>query len=102
MTKYCSYVGKVGLSFELEQHSGLLPMAWDSFPKIVRKHAMQILIPIFDTLIGIETWRIMHPQRILHAPDAISVHGGALPGESRNRVLRSRAQCSANKAIAAQ
>ena len=28
-------------------------------------------------------WRILHLRRILHAPGAISVHGGVSPGEPR-------------------
>ena len=30
----------------------------------------------------------LHPRRILHAPDAISVHDSVLPGELQNRALR--------------
>ena len=34
------------------------------------------------------TWRTLHQRRILHAPGAISVHGGVSPRDSRTRALR--------------
>ena len=39
------------------------------------------------------TWTL-HPQRILHAPGVISVHGGVSPREPRSRAFRSRAEGS--------
>ena len=36
-----------------------------------------------------ETWRTLHPRWISHAPGAISVHGGVLPGETQSRALLS-------------
>ena len=46
--------------------------------------------------------RTLHPRRILHAPGAISVHGGFSPDESRTRVLRSGAEYSTDWATVAQ
>ena len=40
------------------------------------------------------TWGTFHPQRILHAPCAISVHGDVSPGEPQTQDLRSGAECS--------
>ena len=40
------------------------------------------------------TWGTLHPRRILHAPDAISVHGGISPGEPGTRAFQSRAEGS--------
>ena len=45
-------------------------------------------------------WRTLHPRRILHAPGAISVHGG--PGEPRTQALRSGAEDSTYWATVAQ
>ena len=40
------------------------------------------------------TWRTVHPQRILHAPGAISVYGSFSLGEPRTRALQSGAEDS--------
>ena len=40
------------------------------------------------------TWRTLRSQRILHAPLAISVHGGVSPGKSQTWSLLSGVECS--------
>ena len=49
---------------------------------------------------NLETWRTLHPRRILHASGAINVHGSVTPGEPRTWALRYGAECSADLAIA--
>ena len=46
-------------------------------------------------------WRTLQPRRILHAPGAISVHGGVSPGKPRTRALQSGAEDSTDWAPAA-
>ena len=46
------------------------------------------------------TWRTLHTRRILHAPNAISVHGGVSSAEPRIRALRSGAEWSGDRATA--
>ena len=56
-------------------------------------------LPHFDTpmrIILMGAWRILPPRRILHAPGAISFHGGVSLGEPRTRALRSGAKCSSD------
>ena len=57
----------------------------------------RVWVPRIGTLRGIicmGTWRTLHPRRILHALDAISAHGGFLPGEPRTWALWSEAENS--------
>ena len=46
------------------------------------------------------TLRTLHPEQILHAPGANSVHGGVLPGEPRAQGLQSGAECFADRGTA--
>ena len=53
----------------------------------------------FDTptcLMWMETWRTLHPRRVIHAPGVISVQGDVLSGKPGIRVLRSGAKCSSD------
>ena len=47
------------------------------------------------------TWSTLHARRILHAPGAISVHGGFSPGEPRALALRSGVEYFTDWATAA-
>ena len=95
-------LGWVGFKVGLSNASGLLPTVWDSSWRIIRRHAIAILIrhgsilirrivigryddgnawsgwlPRFSTprgVIWMETWRILLPREILYAPGAISIH----------------------------
>ena len=83
---YSILIGWVGLMSEQSCASGLFPMVWDSSRRMIRRHAVAFLIkiltlqlPHFGTprsIIWMGTWRTLHTRRILHAPDANSVHGG--------------------------
>ena len=48
-----------------------------------------------------ETWRKLYPLRILHAPGAISVHGGFSSGKPRTWILRYGTEDSTDWAIVA-
>ena len=57
----------------------------------------------FDTprgIIWMGTWRTLYPRWILHASDAISIHGGVLAGKPRAQVRRSGTEHSADWATA--
>ena len=71
------WVGLVGFNVGLEQ---LLPTVWDSFLRMIRRHAITILIRHLEDgsprgTIWMGTLRTLHPRQILHAPGAINVHG---------------------------
>ena len=83
----------------LELRCGLLPMAWYSSRRMIRRRAITVLIRhggdgpppgTARSIIWMGTWRTLHPRRILHAPGAISVHVSISPGESRTWALWSR------------
>ena len=42
------------------------------------------------------TWKTFHHRRILHAPGAISVHGGVSASEPRTRAFRSKDEWSSD------
>ena len=50
-------------------------------------------------IILMQTWRTLHPRRILHASGAISVYRGVSPGEPRTWILQSGSECSADRVI---
>ena len=73
----------VGYDVGLELRCGLLPSICDLSQRIIRRHLITILIrgggngsplcyPQKYKLNG--TWRMLHPRRILHALDAISIN----------------------------
>ena len=52
-------------------------------------------------IIWMGTWWTLYPRRILHAPGAISVHGGVSPDTPQTRALQSEDKYSADWATAA-
>ena len=97
-------LGWVSLTFGCSNASGLLPMVKDSsrrpsqFWSITEEVAPLHCHP--RGIICLGTWRALHSRRILHAPSAISVHGGFSQGEPQTLVLRSGVEDSTDRATA--
>ena len=89
----------------LEKRIGLLPTVWNSSRRMIRGHAITILIlyggdgfGIPRGIIWMETWRTLYPRWILHAPGAISVHDSVLPGQPRTRAVQFGSESSSDLA----
>ena len=74
---------------------------WRSGTQMIRSHAITLLIRhrgdrYSRVIIWMGTWRTLHPQRILHRPNTICVHGSVSPGVPRPWALWAGAECSAD------